>query len=105
MNTSMRKTKKDFSLGVQPAPDDSGVGLGTLKREHKAISFNEQDLEAGFEAPEPTGPDSLLGFKLKRRTRVNVYACNPTQLQAQAFCTVTFRAHVADKPSKTGFSP
>ncbi len=72
MNASIRKTKKDFSLGVQPAADDSGVGLGTLKREHKAIPFNEQDLEAGFEAPHPTGPDSLLGYKLKRRTRVNL---------------------------------
>ena len=72
VNASMQKTKKDFSLGVQPAPDDSGVGLGTLKREHKAIPFNEQDLEAGFEAPEPTGPESLLGYKLERRTRVNV---------------------------------
>ena len=72
MTATMRKTKKDFSLGVHPALGDSGVGLGTLKQEHKAIPFNEQDLEAGFEAPEPTGPDSLLGYKLKRRTRVNL---------------------------------
>ena len=68
----MRATRKDFSLGVQPAPDDLGIGLGTLKREYRAIPFNEQDLEAGFEAPDPKGPDSLLGHKLKRRTRVNV---------------------------------
>ncbi len=68
----MRKTKKDFSLGVQPAPDDSGVGLGTLKREYKALPFNEQDLEDGLEAPDPKGPESLLGYPLKRRTRINL---------------------------------
>ena len=72
MNATMRKTKKDYSLGVQPHPDDSGVGLGTLKREHKALPFNEQDLEAGLEAPDPKGPESLLGYKLRRRTRVNL---------------------------------
>lgn len=72
MNASLRKTKKDFSLGVQPAPDDTAEGLGTLKREHRALPFNEQDLEAGFEAPHPKGPDSLLGYLLQRRTRANL---------------------------------
>lgn len=72
MNASLRTTKKDFSLGVQPAPDDSGVGLGTLKREYRALPFNEQDLESGIESPDPAGPDSLLGYKLERKTRVNL---------------------------------
>lgn len=74
MNATMRTGMKNFNLGVQRDPDDSGVGLGTLKREHRAIPFHEQDLEAGFETPDPKGPESLLSYKLKRRTRVNVYA-------------------------------
>ena len=68
----MRKTKKDFSLGVQPAPDDPGVGLGTLKREYKAPPFTEQDLEAGIASPDAQGPHSLLGYNLVRKTRINV---------------------------------
>ena len=68
----MRRTKKDFSLGVQPAPDDPGVGLGTLKREYKAPPFTEQDLEEGVPSPDARGPGSLLGYNLVRKTRVNV---------------------------------
>ena len=40
MNASIRKTKKDFSLGVQPAADDSGVGLGTLRTWRPALKHH-----------------------------------------------------------------
>lgn len=68
----MKTTKKDWSLGVQPDPEDKSAGLGTLKREHKAPSFVDQDMEDSIEPPDPAGSQSLLGYKLRPAFRVNL---------------------------------
>ena len=63
---------KNFGLGVNFEEEDPEKPLGTLKRAHAAIPFNEQDLEAGHTTPDPRSPQSLLGYQLKRRNRINL---------------------------------
>ena len=59
-------------MDKESEPEDPAKPLGTLKREHKAIPYVEQDMEAGITTPEIRSPQSLLGYNLKRRNRLNV---------------------------------